>query len=188
MRAVSMECGGWPPLLARARVAESMAAVPPRPHTPNAQPFHAVLAATAEDPPLKILSILFQNNPGRSRPPQEKKHSTVSLKSLPFQPNPLRLNYIPCIPKMTFPAPQIVRIAPFREDFTTDGTDDTDESPAVRISFQSVKSAVQLLWLRLAALRVLGHFAQNHPKCLFLNTLHDKNGSLRPNPIKPNQT
>ena len=40
-------------------------------------------------------------------------------------------------------------VAAFRQDFTTDRTDDTDESRAVRIHFRSVPSAVQFLWLRL---------------------------------------
>ena len=49
---------------------------------------------------------------------------------------------------VAFFAAQSLRIAPFREDFTTDGTDDTDKSRLVRNHFQSVKSvksAVQFL-------------------------------------------
>jgi hypothetical protein len=47
---------------------------------------------------------------------------------------------------------QYAKIAPFRKDFTTDGTDGTDKSRLVRNHFQSVKSvksAVKFLWFRL---------------------------------------
>jgi hypothetical protein len=64
-----MECGGWPPLLDREPVADSKTAVPPHRHNPHVRPFHAVLAATAGLPRLKILLNLSQNNPGRCRPP-----------------------------------------------------------------------------------------------------------------------
>jgi hypothetical protein len=56
---------------------------------------------------------------------------------------------------------QYVRIAPFREDFTTDFTDGTDWERREEIwkaengnslSVPSVKSVVKFLWLRLAAL------------------------------------
>src|SRR5208283_5520097 len=102
MRAVSMECGGLPPLLDWERFADSQAAVPPHRRTPNAQPFRAGLLAMAELPPPKILLILCQNHPGRSQPPQQKEHPTVSFKFAPIQPNPIRLNYIPRIPKTPY--------------------------------------------------------------------------------------
>jgi len=67
-----------------------------------------------------------------------------------------------------------VRIAPFREDFITDGTDGTDKSRPVRNrvpSVKSVKSAVKFFWLRLgravhllpdkAAVKVNAHFLMN---------------------------
>jgi hypothetical protein len=53
---------------------------------------------------------------------------------------------------------QNVRIAPFREDFTTDGTDGTDKSRLVQDHFQSVKSVksvVRCLWLRLTSAGLL---------------------------------
>jgi len=37
------------------------------------------------------------------------------------------------------------------------------------------------------ALGVMGHFAENHPKLMSMNTLHAKSASFQSNPIKPNQ-
>jgi len=57
-------------------------------------------------------------------------------------------------------AEQSVRVAPFREDFTTDCTDSTDGKEKKSfgkqncISVKSVKSVVPFFWLRLAALRL----------------------------------
>jgi hypothetical protein len=71
-----------------------------------------------------------------------------------------------------------VRIAPFREDFTTDFTDDTDWERREEIwkgesgnslSVKSVKSVVESLWLRLAALGFLSLFAAI-PLCSILRT------------------
>jgi len=67
-----------------------------------------------------------------------------------------------------FYALQYVRIAPIREDFTTDFTDFTDDGNegwrpegAEFLSVKSVKSVIQFLWLRPAAPGLLRFFAAN---------------------------
>ena len=88
-------------------------------------------------------------------------------------------------------APQSPNIMHSREDFTTDGTDGANAECKMQnedfLSVKSVKSAVQFLWLRLVALRVLSLFAANQFKCLSMNHLHPKTEFFRPSPIKPNQ-
>jgi len=83
-----------------------------------------------------------------------------------------------------FLALQYVEIIHFRDDFTTDGTDGTDQGrdasprrpgdgrlgepslPANALSMKSVKSVVQLLRLRLAGLRLLCLFAAISLYCI----------------------
>jgi hypothetical protein len=90
-----------------------------------------------------------------------------------------------------------VRVAPFRGDFTADGTDGTDGVNAECrmqneefLSVKSVKSAVKFLWLRLAALCLLSLFAAIIPNCLSMNRLHTTTsffGQAQSRLIKPNQ-
>jgi hypothetical protein len=88
---------------------------------------------------------------------------------------------------------QCVRIIHFHEDFTTDNTDGTDGSCAVRVNSQSVKSVksvVQFLWLRRAALGLLSFFAASHYKSLSMSNLRAKRGfpnQVQSRLIKPNQ-
>ena len=89
-----MECGGLPPLLHRARFAESKAAAPPCRHTPNPQPFHPVQVASAEFPPLKILLILPQNHP-EPQPTvttKEALNCIVKVRAHSTKPNPTKLH------------------------------------------------------------------------------------------------
>jgi len=85
---------------------------------------------------------------------------------------------------------QSARVAHFRQDFTTDGTDFTDRSCLVRDHFhsvKSVKSVVKLLQLRLAVPEPLPLFAGNKPKLLTMNNLRSNRASFQSPLIKANQ-